>query len=171
MSRIDRIRQENRPIENQPVVSEGSVIMEVEVGFSGGLSVNNARDGAQGAFVVANAEEENIDPRTAAHDSLEKGGHSKVQARDQFRWVVPLGYKLNNTVKELEGGTYVQMSEIKDMKPLEQASKPALVQVSNITSINGRPTIRAVMNVFSPSEKPEDFGIRRISPSELKRAA
>lgn len=147
---------------------EGSVIAEVQVSFSGGMSPNDARHAGKGALLVAIVEE--LDPRIV-HDAVDDGGHSTIRSEDRFLQPMPINQRFNNTLQELPDGTSIQMSELKNPKLLNDAPKPALV-VGMGQDLGGGVSRIVVMNVFTPSERPEDFGIRRINPvRRLKRAA
>lgn len=155
------IKRANLPVNES---EEGSVIAEVDVHFSGGLSKRNAEDAGEGALIVASADE--MDPRDV-HTALQNGGHSTVRARDRFLQPVPINRRFDNSLQKMPDGTSIQMSEIKNWRqPIDSEER---LLVSPLAEGISR---RVVMNVFTPSTRPEDFGIRVLpNNKDLKKAA
>lgn len=147
---------------------EGQVIAEVQINFSGGMSLDNVRHFGKGAFVVAAVDE--LDSRVT-HDIAQTAGHSTIRAEERFRQPIAMNRRFDNTLQELPDGTSIHMAELNNPKILNEALKPALV-AANSQDLGGGVSRVVVMNVFSTSERPEDFGIKVVPISRnLKKAA
>lgn len=160
---------ENKIVQN-PV--NGGIVAVVDVEFSGGLSPNTAQHAGLGSLAVAAVPDI---PTSVVHRVLKAGGHSTVTGRGQFFRLVPPGYKLDPTLQEFPDGTSVQISEVDKSKPLEDATKPAVVNPDpqdliprglNLPDASEN-YVRYKMNVYTPSEDLEAFGIKITPDSSI----
>lgn len=146
-----------------PRVSEGMVVAQVVVKFSGGLSPNTVKHAGRAALVVASAE---MDSRKV-HTALKVGGHSTRTAEGEFLKLVPVNSDLVNTLQELPDGTSVHTVDDKE-KPelLKEAPKPAIIKADSNVLNRREITRRYIMNVFSTTEDPGKFGLLDLVKNE-----
>lgn len=154
MTEIDKTGQNNL---TNNIATSGSVVAEVRVVFSGGVTPNDARHAGRAALVVVSSRDIHS---SEVHRALRVGGHSTMTARGRFLKLVPPSGNPENSLQELPDGTSVHYAEESSPVLLTEAPKPALVQSNTTTSLSRREISRRfVLNVFSPSNDPVKYGL------------
>ncbi len=150
--------------------TKGLIVARVDVVVSTGLSFNTARAAGKAALLVVNSRDIHS---SAVHTALRIGGHSTKTARGGFLRLVPASGELENSLQELPDGTSIHIAEEPSKDPFIEAPKTALIQGSEITSLPDRGISRRfIMNVFSTSHNPNEYGLQELLiENDLEKAA